>query len=144
MATDYTVVASNRTVLVRSATLTEDVEELHVVTKPSGVTFVRDVLYTVWKSGAWKAGIELIAQHIEHIFAVRPHVIAASGVQQVDAQGLISNAVEFIVSVDGTSDANPGPFQSTVTIPVQVLHDDDAFDSYFDATIASLTATANS
>lgn len=138
MAADYTIQATNRTVDVRSPTLVEDVMEVHAITKPSGVTFVRLVPYTTWKTKGAGPAIGVIAQHIEHIMAVRPHVVSGAAIQTVGQSGLLANSVEFVVQVDGPTDSAPGPFRDTVTIPVQVLHDHDAFDSYFDPVIRRL------
>lgn len=139
MATNYSLLGSSRTVLVRSPTKVEDVEELQVVTKPSGVQFVRDIPYASWKDGSWPKGINTIASNIEHIFAARSHVIAGVPVQDVSPQGLITNAVQFLVRY--TSD-NGSNFDDTVEIPVQVLHDQDTFDSYFDDVVKRLAAAA--
>lgn len=142
MAKQYTVLAVNRTVEVRSPTLVEDVMEIHVLTKPSGVTFVRAVPYKTWAKSGAAGTIAIIAEHIEHTFSVRPAVVSAAAVQQVDQSGLLVNAVEFVVEVDPPTDDQPGPFQATVTIPVQALHDSDAFDKWFDPVIAQLHQTA--
>lgn len=142
MAAHYIVLAANRTVDVRSPTLVEDVVEVHVRTKPSGATFTRAVPYKSWLHKGAAGTIAIIAEHIEHVFSVRPSVIDANAVQQVDGSGLLSNAVEFIVEIDPPSDDQPGPFQGTVTIPVQVLHDQDTYDAYFEPVIAALHATA--
>lgn len=142
MAKQYDVVATNRTVDVRSPTLVEDVEEVHALTKPSGVSFVRLVPYKTWQSKGAGPALAVIAEHIEHIFAARPHVVSGAAVQLVDQSGLLKNAVEFVVEIEGATDAQPGPFRDTVTIPVQALHDLDAFDSYFDPVVKQLTAQA--
>lgn len=142
MAKHFTVMATNRTVEVRSPTLVEDVMEIHATTKPSGVTFVRAVPYKTWAGKGAAGTIAIIAEHIEHIFSVRPSVVSGAAIQQVDQSGLLVNAVEFTVEIDPPSDSQPGPFQSTVTIPVQVLHDQDAYDRYFDPVIAKLHESA--
>lgn len=125
---------------MRTPTSSEDVEELTVSTRPSGVNFVRNVPYAAFASGAWRENVATIATHIEHILASRPHVVDASPVQTVDAQGLIRNSVQFLVSYTG--DDGSGPFQDTVTIPVQALHDETTFDSYFEPVVKVLAATA--
>lgn len=142
MADNFQVLATNRTVEVRSPTLVEDVVEIHAVTKPSGVTFTRAVPYKVWAAAGAAGTIDVIAEHIEHIMAVRPNVISGAAIQQVNQSGLLVNAVEFVVQIDPPSDSQPGPFQATVDIPVQVLHDQDSFDAYFAPVLDALAATA--
>lgn len=142
MAADYAILATNRTVEVRSPTLVEDVMEVHAQTKPSGVTFTRAIPYSTWKAGNAGASLAIIAQHIEHIFASRPHVVSGAAVQQLGQNGLLSNGVEFVVSYDSTDGSGRGPFSDTVTIPVQALHDDDTFDRYFDPVVKRLAAEA--
>lgn len=142
MADNYTVTAARRTVQVRSATLAEDVMEIHATTKPSGATFVRNVPYDTWKKKGAAGTIAVIATHIEHIFSVRPNVRSAAAIQEVGDNGLITNAVEFVVRLDPPSDDQPGPFQDTVSIPVQVLHDQDSYDAYFAPVLNDLHDTA--
>lgn len=141
MATaNYKLTGSIATTEMRSPTSAVAVEELTVSTRPTGVNFTRNVAETAWEAGTWKADVTKIAASIEHIFASRPHVISAGPVQLVDDQGLITNAVRFLVSYTATDGA--GPFQDTVTIPVQVLHDETAFDKYFDPVVKLLSDAA--
>lgn len=142
MPDHFDILAASRTVLVRSAQLTEDVEELHAITKPSGVTFVRDVPYAAYAAGGAHKALEPIALHIEHIMKSRPHVVSGASVQLVDAQGLLTNAVQFLVSYSGVDAGRAGPFQDTVTITVQVLHDRETFDTYFNPVVERLAALA--
>jgi hypothetical protein len=125
---------------MRSPTQAIAVQELTVSTRPTGVTFVRNVPVTSWSGGQWKADVTAIAASIEHIFSARPHVTAASPVQLVDDQGLITNAEQFLLSY--TSDDGSGPFQGHVTIPVQVLRDETTFDTYFDPEVKLLSDAA--
>lgn len=141
MAADYTVIAQNRTVLVRSPTLVEDVEEVHAVTKPSGVTFVREVLYTTWQAGDSGPELETIAQSIEQIMRNHP-VSSAGAVQDISSSGLLSNSVEFVVSIAGDVATAQGPMTATVTISVQNLHDLDDFSAFFAPVVSALEKTA--
>lgn len=137
---NYRVIGAVRTTQMRTPTSAQDVEELTVSTRPSGVNFVRNVPYQSFTAGTYHADLARIATHIEHILASRPHVIGASPVQTVDAQGLIRNAVQFLVSY--TAKDGTGPFQDTVNVPVQALHDDESFDAYFDPVVKVLAAAA--
>ena len=139
-AGNYKLLGSTRGVQQRTPTSAEDVEELEVATKPSGIKFVRNVPYASWTGGQWRADVSTIASHIEHILASRPHVVSGVPVQNVDGQGLITNAVEFLLSY--TAADGSGPFQDTVNIPVQALHDLDTFDKYFDPVVKVLAAAA--
>jgi hypothetical protein len=142
MATDFSIQATNHTVEVRSPTLVEDVMEVHAITKPSGVTFVRAVPYKTWQAKGAGPALGVIAQHIEHIMAVRPHVVSGAAIQTVDQSGLLANAVEFVVEYQSADDSQPGPFHDTVVIPVQALHDDDTFDRFFDPVVKRLADQA--
>lgn len=139
-AANYKLLGSSRGVQQRTPTTAEDVEILEVATKPSGVKFVRNVPYASFKDGKWRADVTAIAGHIEHILASRPHVVSGAPVELIDQQGLLTNAVDFLVSY--TADDGAGPFQDDVVIPVQALHDDDSFDSYFDPVVKVLAAAA--
>lgn len=142
MADNYEILATNRTVDVRSPTLVEDVEEVHVSTKPSGVTFVRLVPYKTFAAKGAGPSVEPIAAHIEHIMASRPHVVSGAAVQGVDQSGLLTNSVEFLVEYDDETGSRPGPFSDTVTIPVQTLYEETSFDHYFDPVVQRLAAEA--
>lgn len=139
---DYTVLATNRTVDVRSPTLVEDVMEVHAITSPSGVTFVRLIPYKTFAAKGAGPSIAPIAEHIEAIMAARSHVVSGAAVQGVDQSGLLTNSVEFVVEYDSADDNVPGPFSDTVTIPVQALYDQTTFDNYFDAVVQRLAAEA--
>lgn len=141
MATaSYKLLGSERGVQQRTPTSAEDVEILEAATQPSGVRFVRNVPYAAFTSGKWRSDVATIASHIESILAARPHVVSGVPVQLVDQQGLITNAVEFLVSY--TADDGAGPFQDTVTISVQNLHDHDTFDHWFEPVVKVLAAAA--
>lgn len=137
----FTVVAQHRTVLVRSQTLVEDVMELTAITSPSGVTFVRSVRYDVWHSGGAGPALQPIAEHIEAIMAHWP-VLSGAAIQQVDASGLITNAVEFVITLPGELGSQAPPHTTTVDVPVQALHDKTDFGSYFGPPLQALQATA--
>ena len=137
---NYKVLGSIHTTAQRSPTSAEEVEELTVSTRPSGIVFVRNVPYATYEAGKWDTGVALIAEHIEHILSARPHVIGGSPTQSVDQNGIITNNVQFLVSY--TNDNGDGPFQDTVTIPVQALHDDETFDKYFDPVVKRLAGLA--
>lgn len=141
MAATFTVIAQARTVLVRSPTLVEDVMEIHALTHPHGVGFVRDVPIAAWKAKGVKPLLQPIADHIEHIMDVRP-VVSAGPVQNVNRSGLVINAVEFVVHARPDVGPDAALHTSTVTIPVQALHDHAAFDAYFNPVLDALDNAA--
>lgn len=138
--TNYRIIGAIRTTQMRTLSSAQDVEELTVSTKPSGVNFVRNVPYQAFTAGDYHGELATIAGHIEHILAARRHVIGASPVEDVLPNGLIRNAVQFLVSY--TAKDGTGPFQDTVTIPVQALHDESSFDAYFDPVVKRLADAA--
>src|SRR5207253_5157821 len=118
LAANYSVIAQQRTVLVRSPTRVEDVQEIHAVTHPHGVTFVRYVPIAAWRAKGIGPLIEPIAARIEGLFKRWP-VVSAAAVQSVDQNGLITNGVEFIVHA-GTDDlGDPEAHTAPVMVPVQ-------------------------
>lgn len=120
MAASFTVVAQQRTILVRSPTRVEDVQEIHAVTHPHSVTFVRYVPITAWKAKGAAALIAPIAERIEGLFHRWP-ILSAGAVQDVDGNGLITNGVEFVVHAGKAKSGDPEAHTATVTVPVQEL-----------------------
>jgi hypothetical protein len=141
VAGNFTVIAQNRTVLVRSPTLVVDVVEVHAVTRPHGVTFTRAIPVATWQRGGVGAALAPIAEHIEHIMDVRP-VVSAGGVQNVGRNGLVSNAVEFIVHARDAVGPSAFQHQGRVLIPVQALFDQPDFEPYFKPVLDALDAAA--
>jgi hypothetical protein len=137
----FTVVAQNRTVLVRSPTLVVDVMEIHAITRPHGVTFTRAIPIATWQRGGTGAALAPIAEHIEHIMDVRP-VVSAGGVQDVGRSGLVQNSVEFIVHARDSVGPGAEQHQGRVLIPVQALHDLNDFEAYFTPVLDALDDAA--
>ena len=124
------VLAQNRTVLVRSPTVVEDAMEIAAQSTPSGIGFVRVILYTTWLQSGPKEPLQPIADHIEQIVANHP-VVSGAPVQRVDASGLVSNWVEFQVTTKAQHGSPTPTMVAPVRIPVQALHDDTDFARYF-------------
>lgn len=142
MASNFTIVGQQRTVIVRSPTHVEDAQELHVVTHPHGVNFVRVLPLSAWHAGGAAKAVGPIAAHIEHIFASHP-VVSAGAVQNVTANGLVVNAVEFVVHAGHTKAGDPEAHTATVEISVQELHDKQDFSHHFAPVMAALKAAAD-
>lgn len=150
MAANYQTTDSYRDVQVISGTSVLDVQVVSFVTIPSGVTASRAVPYVEWKA---QQGFDVIAQTataIEDLIS-GGLAVSGSGVEEVDPAGLLQFAIEFVVQVD-TPPGRPGPFQTTVTIPVESLTFDTQFGSFLQggspadqlsAARAALQATIN-
>lgn len=104
--------------------------EIHAQATPSGIGFVRTILYSTWANGETKAALQPIAEHIEQ---VREHhaVVSGSPVQRIDASGLVSNWVEFIITTKAQKGSPTPTMTAPVRIPVQALHDLTDFTRYF-------------
>ncbi len=142
MADSYQVLSTRRTAWVRSATDVMDAEEISVITKPSGVTFVRVVPHTSFLNHQVGELVQPIADHIELLMATQP-ISSGVGVQEINSAGLITNSVEFTAYYIPPDPNNPGPFTTTVTIPVQTIHDLGSLGQFFVGPIESLVAAAS-
>ena len=128
MAANYQTIDSYRDVQVLSASSVIDVQIVSAVTKPSGVTFSRAVPYQEWIN---QTGFDVIGQTATAIEDLISGGLASggSGAEEVDASGLLQFVVEFVVQAQ-TPAGMPGPFQTTVTIPVEALTLDTQFGSF--------------
>jgi hypothetical protein len=139
MAASFQVDGQQRTVLVRSPTLVIDVMEIHAHTRPSGVSFVRAIPYATWKAHGVGAALAPIATHIEGIMA-KTYSVSGSAIQRVSQGGLITNYVQFVVTLPNTpADSTPSQ-TATVEISVQDLYDKTNFDSVINPVLAALEA----
>ena len=148
MASNYQTIDSYRDVQVISGSQVLDVQVVSAVTKPSGVTFSRAVPYQEWIN---QTGFDVIAQTagaIEDLIS-GGLAVGGSGAEEVDPSNLLRFVVEFIVQAD-TPPGLPGPFQTTVTIPVDSLTLDTQFGAFIQggsaadqlsAALAALNAT---
>lgn len=116
------VVSTRRTVLVRSATQVVDVEEIGAETTRHGVFFLRYVPYQSFLDADALVLVAPIGYQIDSALDL-PIVAGALFVQDVDEAGLLTNAIEFTVQAPSPDPAQPGPFTTTVTIPVQTMYD---------------------
>lgn len=117
------IVSTRRTVLVRSATQVVDVEEIGAETTRHGVFFLRYVPYQSFADADALVLVAPIGYAIDSALDL-DFVVGAMFVQDIDASGLLSNAIEFTVQAPGTA-ANPGPFTDTVTVSVQSIYNGD-------------------
>lgn len=151
----YTLVSSRRTTQVLSPTQVQDVMLLGATTIPSGVYFERAVPYTYWLEGQNLVGggnvfdLYLLppAENIEGLIAAGT-VIGASYIEDLDASGLVQGFIEFVLQVPSPSPNKPGPFQTTVDVPIEVVSQANLgggglFSAEFNNAIAALQATAS-
>jgi hypothetical protein len=113
----YQVVTSYRTVQVLSTTTVLDAEYVVCLTVPHGIGFAYAVPLDSWQSGAAGGLLDVIATQLEEL-AASNHVVGGVGVQEVDQQGLLYDAVDLTVEVDRSAQGLP-PLDGVVTIPIQ-------------------------
>lgn len=124
----YTLVSSRRTSEVVSPTVVQDVMLLGARTTPSGVYFERSVPYTDWLQSAGLVGagerldFYLLApsDNIETELS-SGRAIGASYIEDLDASGLVQGFVSFVLEVTSNNPAKPGPFLTTVDVPMDVV-----------------------
>lgn len=118
------LLSTRKTVQPRSATTVEDVEEIAVQTTRHGVYFLRYVPYQAFVQSGWLPLVAPIGFAIDSALDL-DGIDAAVFVQDVDAAGLLTNAIEFTVSIPPPSFDQPGPFSTTVEIPIQSIYNGD-------------------
>jgi hypothetical protein len=138
---DFIIVSTSRTTLVRSSISVEDVEEIQAETVPHRVFFIRYVPYANFDPQYIEVLVTPISYAIETILA-QGLAVSAVFVQDLDPSSLLTNAMEFTVSVAGTKPGIPGPFTDTVTIAIQTLHDTTDYAPLFADVTAKLQAVA--
>lgn len=127
------LLGTRRTVIPRSQTTIEDVEEIQATTTRHGVYFIRYVPYTAFTSSGWLPLVAPIGFAIDSALDL-DGIDSAVFVQDVDAAGLITNAIEFTVSIPAPSADQPGPFSTTVEVSIQSIYNgDEWFTRLFDA-----------
>ena len=136
----FTVVTQQRSTLVRSPTVVEDVEIIGVVTSPSNVYFERAVPYQTWQENGAAVLISQIAQNIENVLAAG-QASSAWFTQDIDPSGLIVNEVTFQVTLPPTA-TQYGPMTTNVAVTVQDLYQGTNYQAALAAALASLKANA--
>ena len=148
MAGTWEVVSSRRTTQVLSPTRVLDVMLIGVQTIPHGVYFERAVPYADWVQSP--VGVALYAEppadNIEYLLSSGT-AVAASYVEDLDASGLVKGFIEFVLQVNSTDPNRPGPFQTTVDVPMDVvsignISGGGLFSAEFNNALAALKQTA--
>ena len=136
----YTVVLQQRSTLVRSPTVVEDVEVIGVITSPSGIYFERAVPYANWLASSADPLIAPISGRIEQIIGAGT-ADTAWFTQDVDPSGLIINQMTFQVSIPATA-TSYGPMTTNVIVTIQDLYNGTGYQAAFTAAVAALNAIA--
>jgi len=119
-----------------------------VQTLPSRVYFERAVPYKEWVQSP--VGVALYAEppadNIESLLANGP-AVAAAYIEDLDASGLVKGYIEFVLQVESGNPEKPGPFQTTVDIPIEVVSQANLgggglISTAFNQALAALQATA--
>jgi hypothetical protein len=145
MAQDYLPLGSHRDIQVLGPTQVIDVERVSGSTNPHNVYFERVVPLTIFGTTAADAYVNELANAIED--RINSGLAdTASFSQDVDASGLLTDVIEFVVSYTAT-DPRKGTFTTTVTVPVDLLTADPAFvgqlvSPLFEDALAKLRETA--
>lgn len=127
------LLSTRRTVIPRGATTVEDVEEIQVQTTRHGVYFMRYVPYQAFVQSGWLTLVAPIGYAVDSALDL-DGIDAAVFLQDVDPAGLLTNLLQFTVSVPSPSLEQPGPFSTTVDVPIQSIYNGDAwYQSLFDA-----------
>ena len=145
MARDYIPQGSVRTVQVLGPSQVADVERVSGTTIPHSVYFERDVPLTVFGTAGADDYVNELAVAIEQ--RLQGGVAdSAAFVQDVDDSGLLTDAIQFTVSVPPPP-GSVGPFTTTVVVPVNLLTgglggNEAIVGAMFDDALAKLRQTA--
>lgn len=115
----YTLLQSASTVQVISSTLVVDAVVVTAQTSPSGVVATLPIPQEWIDAGTSAEALQTFADSVESLMA-ETAVLAATGVQSVDENGLLEYAVEFTVGYTSPGSAT-GPLTKTVDVPVSAL-----------------------
>lgn len=136
------IVSTRRTVLVRSQTQVEDVEEIGAETTRHGVFFLRYVPYQNFADASALVLVAPIGYAIDSALDI-PEVVGAQFVQTVDDAGLLTNAMEFTVQYVSPDPTHPGPYTDTFVVSIQSIYNGDDWYSQIGATVQTIAATVN-
>ena len=146
MAANFQIQTQNRTVQVLSPNQVADVMEVGATTIPHGVYFEVIVPLTVWGTSGQTAFIDPLATAIEQ-YLTGGVADSAYWWQDVDASGLLTDYIRFMVSITPPAGAT-GPMEAAVDVPTALLISGiggqaSLVGTIFSDAIANLTETAN-
>lgn len=107
---------SFRTVKVLTATDVIDVQYVSAISEPSGFGFAYAVPHDEYVASQGVGLLDVIAVQLEEIGS-NGQMVASSGVQDLDKNGLLQDFVAAVVEYPRTGQGLP-PLQGTVNIPV--------------------------
>lgn len=145
MAGPYTVQSQLKSVQVLSPSQVIDVEVLGATTIPSGVYFEVSVPLASWSAGAFDAFLSPVATAIEQRLS-GGSADAASWRQDVDDTGLLTDYIDFVVSITPPA-GTTGPMSTVVSVPMNLLTADisiggNQVSALFTAAIDALNVAA--
>lgn len=145
MARDYTPADSAPDIQVTGPNSVIDIRNVAGYTIPHGVYFLRRVPVTIYGTSAADDYVNELANAIEDRIASGLAETAAWR-EDVDVAGLITDVVDFYVSITGPPPTS-GTFTDVVTVPVLLLTGDPAFvdtlvSPLFEDALAKLRQTA--
>lgn len=145
MADRFLVQSQHRDVQVLGPSQVVDVERVAATTIPHNVWFERNVPLVAWNPADVGLWLEPIASAIE-AYLETGQAVSAAFVQDVDDSGLLTDSIEFVVQVPPPTQAQTGPMQAVVTVPVNLLAEPQfsgtLVQPLFDAAIANLRGVA--
>lgn len=118
----WDVISIRRTTQVSSPTVVQDVMIIGVLTNPSRVYFERSIPYKDWIANPVGVGLyaEPPADNIETLIG-NGTAVGASYIEDLNSAGLVEGFVQLILQVESGNPNRPGPFQTTVDIPMDVM-----------------------
>lgn len=145
MAASYLPLGSHRDIQQLSDTSVVDIQRVAALTQPSGIYFERVVPLTIFGTAAADAYIAELAEAIEQRIA-GGLADTASWSQDTDANGLLVDVIEFVISIPGP-DVGGQTFSTTVPVPVNLLTaglggQGGGADTLLDNALQQLRATA--
>lgn len=116
---NYSVITSYRTIQVLSATTVQDAEYVVCSTLPHNIGFAYSIPLEVWNANKGGESLGAIATVLEDL-AVNDHVVAGTGTQDIDSNGLLVDNVTLTLEYDRSATGQP-PLQGEVSIPVNIV-----------------------
>jgi hypothetical protein len=119
VAAAFTTLSAYKTVQVLSPTVVQDVEYVTAQSIPNGLGFAYAVDYESWQSGEGMGGLILLAQALEAIFE-QGQISGSEPLQDIDANGLLSDFVSITVSYDQSAVGLPA-LTEVVDVPISAF-----------------------
>lgn len=141
MPENFTTTGQRRTVQAQPNGQAQDVVEVTARTIPSGIVFTRVIPFARWAEQGVEAALAPIAASIERIEQTYP-IVSAAPVQDITAAGLVSNALQFVVTTEAERGQSSPAHTSTVVVPMQALYTGQGIEGYFAPVVDALEHAA--